>query len=171
MTQSCVATGEPVEAEVDEPFDIVFRPQPDAAAPTRRSSSSESELDVVFYDGAAIDLGEAVAETLSLGLDPYPRAPDAEAALKAAGVKSEEEAGPFAALAALRDKLGNDRRPAKAGTVSPAAEPSRDDAVAVRTGRRRPGRCRRRAAAGLRARRRRRRNRRRRPSPKSSPPP
>ena len=30
---------------------------------TRRSSSSESELDVIFYEGGAIDLGEAVAET------------------------------------------------------------------------------------------------------------
>ena len=75
------------------------------AAPEEEVELSESEMDVVFHDGAAIDVGEAVAETLSLGLDPYPRAPGADEALKAAGVKSEEEAGPFAALAGLRDKL------------------------------------------------------------------
>ncbi|HEV2747118.1 MAG TPA: DUF177 domain-containing protein, partial [Allosphingosinicella sp.] len=43
--------------------------------------------------------------TLALSLDPFPRSPAAAEALKAAGVKSEEEAGPFGALAALRDKL------------------------------------------------------------------
>ena len=105
VVQSCVASGEPVEAELDEPFEIVFRPQPDASLPDDEIELSESEMDVVFYDGNSIDVGEAVAETLSLSLDPYPRAPLAEEKLKAAGVKSEEEAGPFGALAALRDKL------------------------------------------------------------------
>jgi uncharacterized metal-binding protein YceD (DUF177 family) len=66
-------------------------------------------MDVVFYAGTAIDLGEAVAETMSLSLDPWPRVADAEAVLRDAGVKGEEEAlaqtGPFAALAALKDKL------------------------------------------------------------------
>ena len=106
VTQNCVATGEPVEAIVDEPFTLVFRPMAPVGTPDEEVELSTSELDVVFYDGAAIDLGEAVAETLALSLDPYPRAPGAEEALKAAGVKSEEEAGPFGALAALRDKLG-----------------------------------------------------------------
>lgn len=104
VTQSCVASAAPVEQALDEPFEIAFRPQP-AGVGEEEVELAESELDVVFYDGGAIDLGEAVAETLSLVLDPYPRAPDAAAALKAAGVKSEEEAGPFGALAGLRDKL------------------------------------------------------------------
>ncbi|HEY5722257.1 MAG TPA: DUF177 domain-containing protein [Allosphingosinicella sp.] len=106
VTQSCVATAAPLEAKLDEPFRIEFRPQPDPAAADEEIELSESEMDVVFYDSASIDLGEAVAETLSLSLDPYPRAPGAEEILKAAGVKGEEEAGPFAALAALKDKLG-----------------------------------------------------------------
>ena len=105
VTQRCVATGEPVEAVVDEPFALVFRPIPEPGRPDDEVELSEGELDIVFYDGAAIDLGEAVAETLALALDPYPRAPGAAEALKAAGVQSEEEAGPFGALAALREKL------------------------------------------------------------------
>ena len=105
MTQSCVASGEPIEAAIDTPFELVFRPEPEPGRPDEEVELSESEMDVVFYDGAAVDLGEAVAETLALSLDPYPRAPGAEAALKAAGVMSEEEAGPFGALAGLRDKL------------------------------------------------------------------
>jgi len=105
VTQSCVASGAPVEAVVNVPFDLVFRPQPEGGGPDEEVELGEAELDVIFYDGGAIDLGEAVAETLLLNLDPYPRAPGAGAALQAAGVKSEEEVGPFAALAGLKDKL------------------------------------------------------------------
>ncbi len=105
VVQSCVASGEPVAAGVDAPFELVFRPAPGDARPDEEVELSAAELDVLFYEGGAIDLGEAVAETLAISLDPYPRAPAAETALKAAGVKSEEEAGPFAALAGLRDSL------------------------------------------------------------------
>jgi uncharacterized metal-binding protein YceD (DUF177 family) len=108
VVQACVASGVPVPAALIVPFDIVFRPQPVAGDADEEVELSEDELDVVFYDRAEIDVGEAVAETLSLNLDPWPRAPDAEAALRAAGVKreGEEEKGPFAALAGLKDKLG-----------------------------------------------------------------
>ena len=105
VTQSCVASGDPVEARIETPFELVFRPHPEAAGPDEEIELGEQELDTIFYEGGAVDLGEAVAETLFLNLDPYPRAPAAGDALAAAGVKSEEEAGPFAALAGLRDKL------------------------------------------------------------------
>lgn len=105
VVQSCVATAVPIEARLDEPFEILFRPLPDPARADEEVELNENDMDVVFYEGASIDLGEAVAETLSLALDPYPRAPEANEALQAAGVKSEEEAGPFGALAALRDKM------------------------------------------------------------------
>ncbi len=109
VTQSCVASAEPVEAEVAEDFRVEFRPLPADVRPEEELELGAGELDVTFYEDGAIDLGEAVAQTLLLGLDPYPRAPSAEAALKEAGVKSEEEAriesSPFAALAALKDKL------------------------------------------------------------------
>lgn len=106
VTQSCVATGAPLPATLDVPFDLVFRPTPEGGTPDEEIELSEEDMDVIFYDGARIDLGEAAAETLSLALDPFPRAPDAAAALKAAGVKSEGEASPFGALADLKDKLG-----------------------------------------------------------------
>jgi hypothetical protein len=59
----------------------------------------------VFHDGAVVDLGTALADSLSLTLDPYPRSPQAADALKEAGVLSEDQAGPFSALAALKGKL------------------------------------------------------------------
>lgn len=105
ITQACVATGAPLAAGIEAPFDLVFRPQPSPAERVDEVELDAAELDMIFYDEAAIDVGEAVAETLLLNLDPYPRAPGAEQALKEAGVKSEGEAGPFGALAGLRDKL------------------------------------------------------------------
>lgn len=110
VTQSCVATGEPVEERVEAPFRIEFRPHPSATGPDEEIELGEGDLDVVFYDGASVDLGEAVAETLPLSLDPYPRSAGAEAALREAGVRSEDEAkaesSPFAVLKTLKDKLG-----------------------------------------------------------------
>ena len=105
VVQACVATGEPVPAGLRAPFEIRFRPAPDAAAPGEEVELGETDMDVMFYHDGAIDVGEAVAQTLLLNLDPYPRAPGADATLKATGVKSEGEAGPFGALASLRDKL------------------------------------------------------------------
>jgi uncharacterized metal-binding protein YceD (DUF177 family) len=107
VTQSCVATGEPVPARIEEPFSIVFRTQPEGLGPDEEIELSESEMDVVFYDGSTIDFGEAVAETLSLSLDPYPRSPAAEEALREAGVKSEDEVEPAGPLAGLKDLLAN----------------------------------------------------------------
>jgi uncharacterized metal-binding protein YceD (DUF177 family) len=110
VVQSCVATGEPVPGSIEDAFRIEFRPHPDEVAPDEEVELGEDELDIVFYEGGAIDLGEAVAESLSLALDPYPRAPAAEAALREVGVKSEEEAkaeaSPFAVLRGLKDNLG-----------------------------------------------------------------
>jgi len=106
VVQSCVATGDPLPATLDEPFALRFEPEAPAAAGAEEVELDEADLDVVPYSGGAIDLGEAVAETLSLALDPFPRAPDADARLRAAGVLEEGEAGPFAALRGLKDKLG-----------------------------------------------------------------
>ena len=102
LEQSCVATGEPVAAHVDEPFDLLFVPEPAGHRHEEEVELSEEECDIVFHDGAMIDLGSAIADTLALALDPYPRSAGADAALKEAGVLSEEQAGPFAALAKLK---------------------------------------------------------------------
>lgn len=102
LGQNCVVTGDPVEAHADEPFDIYFLPEPASGQADEEVELIESDCDVVFHDGSAIDLGSAIADTLALSLDPYPRSAGAEAALKEAGVLSEAEAGPFAALAKLK---------------------------------------------------------------------
>lgn len=106
LEQSCIATGDPVGEHVDEAFDIRFIPAPVEARPDEEVELAAEDCDAVFYDGQTIDLGAAIADTLALAMEPYPRSPDAEAALRDAGVLSEEEAGPFAALAQLKKQLG-----------------------------------------------------------------
>ncbi len=101
LTQSCVATGAAIAAHVDEAFEILFVPAPRQGAEEEVELAAE-ECDTVFHDGGAIELGSAIADTLALALDPYPRSAGADAALKEAGVLSEGEAGPFAALAQLK---------------------------------------------------------------------
>ncbi len=102
LDQSCVVTGEPVAAHVDEPFALMFVPEPPSDGPEEEIELGEADCDTVFHDGATIDLGSALTDTLALSLDPYPRSAGADAALKEAGVLSEEQASPFAVLAKLR---------------------------------------------------------------------
>jgi uncharacterized metal-binding protein YceD (DUF177 family) len=106
LEQACVATGEPVPAHVDEAFELTFQPEPKVGGPDDEIELGQADLDTVFHDGSAIDLGGAITDTLALALDPYPRSAGADAALKEAGVLTEDEASPFAALAALKEKLG-----------------------------------------------------------------
>ena len=109
LEQSCVVTNEPVPAMIDEPFSLTFTPEPAAGRADEEIELGSADCDTVFYDGARIDLGGALADTLALALDPYPRSAGAEAALRDAGVLSEEQAGPFGALAGLKAKLsGNE---------------------------------------------------------------
>ncbi|MES2135580.1 MAG: DUF177 domain-containing protein [Pseudomonadota bacterium] len=102
LEQSCVITRDPVAGHVDEPFEMLFMPAPVVGEPDEEIELGETDCDVVFYDGAAIDLGSAIADTLALSLDPYPRGAGADAALREAGVVSEAEASPFAVLAKLK---------------------------------------------------------------------
>ena len=104
-TQACIASGEPVESSLSEDLMLRFIPQPEHGA-EEEFELEEDDCDALFHDGKQIDVGEAVAQSLALTLDPYPRSAEAGEILKKAGVKSEEEAreesGPFAALSALK---------------------------------------------------------------------
>lgn len=95
VVQDCVVTLEPVAQRVAE--DIVFRLLPSGREPTE----GPDEPDEIETQQGVADLGEAVAEQLALALDPYPRAPDAVLPPEA----TDDSAGAFAALAALRRKV------------------------------------------------------------------
>jgi hypothetical protein len=82
VVQSCVVTLDPVAAALDEPFALLLGPiggrVSDQAAPDQATSDLIVDLDEPEpLDGDDIDIGELVAQQLSLTLDPYPRAPEA----------------------------------------------------------------------------------------------
>lgn len=104
LDQSCVITNDPVSSHVDEAFEVLFVPEPAGTCPDEEIELDEADCDTCFHDGSTIDLGSAIADSLALALDPYPRSAAADAALKDAGVMSESEAGPFAALAKLKGR-------------------------------------------------------------------
>ena len=103
VVQACVVTDDAIPVTIDEP--VALRFVVDDVAGDGEIELDEEALDTMLYDGAALDLGEAAAETMALALDPYPRGPNAAAALRAAGVISEDEAKPLGAFAGLKAKL------------------------------------------------------------------
>jgi uncharacterized metal-binding protein YceD (DUF177 family) len=105
LVQACVATAADVPATIDEAFALRFAPERPLVGGEQEIELEEKDLDEMSYSGGAIDLGEAVAQTLVLSIDLFPRAPDADDHLRAVGVIPEEEAKPFSALQGLRDLL------------------------------------------------------------------
>ncbi len=102
VEQECVVTLEPVAQSVEAPLDLRILAEGEVPADDDPDSPDEIES-----HGGIVDLGEAVAEQLSLALDPYPRAEGAELP-ELDGPAPEPEEGeparpnPFAKLAKLR---------------------------------------------------------------------
>ncbi len=72
VQQTCVVTLEPFAASVAEAIDLSFAP---AAAVAAQEIDVSGLDDPEPLESDALDLGEIVAQALSLALDPYPRAP------------------------------------------------------------------------------------------------
>jgi len=104
LAQFCIASHDPVPAKMDEVVHIRFIAEPVISGEVELELEAD-DCDTMFHDGQTIDLGEAVAQSLGLALNPYPRSPEAEKMLKAAGVKSEEDVAPTGAMAGLKDLL------------------------------------------------------------------
>lgn len=96
VVQACVVSLEPVAQHLADEF--AFRILPEGAEP---SESLEDEDEVEVQHGIA-ELGEVVAQYLSLALDPYPRAEGAELPDAA----TDGSANPFAALRGLKQGGG-----------------------------------------------------------------
>lgn len=103
IVQSCGISGEDFPVRIDEPIALRFVPEVARTVPDEEVELDESELDEIEYTGDAFDLGEAVAQSLGLAIDPYATGPNADAARKEAGILEEGATGPLAeALRALK---------------------------------------------------------------------
>ena len=105
IIQSCAISGEDFTHTISEPVAFRFVPAGvEAEEDDLEIELDAEELDEIDCTGGAFDLGEAVAQSLGLAIDPYAEGPNADAARKAAGIASDEApSGPLAeALAALK---------------------------------------------------------------------
>jgi uncharacterized metal-binding protein YceD (DUF177 family) len=100
IVQSCAVSGDDLPVTIDEQITLRFVP-PRAYDPDAEIELAAEELDEIEYEGGVIDLGEAVAQTLALAIDPYLTGPDAEK-VRAEVLAAQEPSGPFAALAKLK---------------------------------------------------------------------
>lgn len=103
--QHCAIADEPFTNTVNEPLAIRFVPAIAAGSEDEAIEFAGDDADEIEYDGTSFDLGEAVAQSFGLALDPYATGPEAERVRREAGIVDEDTpSGPFAALAALKPK-------------------------------------------------------------------
>lgn len=109
IRQTCAISGEDFPANIDEILDLKFVEEGALSKAELQDADIEIELDAedcdeIEFSGDAFDLGEAVAQTLGLAIDPFAEGPDADAAREKAGIVGEgEQDGPMAdMLAALK---------------------------------------------------------------------
>lgn len=113
VVQRCVVTLQPVSDTFEADFARTYLPAAALAKRARRDGSS-MEIDIVFdeedppegLDGPDIDLGAIILEELALGLNPYPRHPDApppDQIEEVQDTSSPDSESPFNALKKLRD--------------------------------------------------------------------
>ena len=110
VTQDCVLTLQPVKTRIDTPVRRLFltdwqEPEGDSVLEMTVDEESEPLGDV-------IDLEQIVLEAVAMALPTYPRAQGAALETQVftePGIEpmNDEDAKPFAGLAALRDKIGD----------------------------------------------------------------
>lgn len=100
--QPCAISGEDLPQKAGERLDFRFVPASGEYGPDEEIELSDSDCDLIEYTGHSFDLGEALAQSLALAIDPFATGPEADRARKRAGIVQEGEAGAFAALAALK---------------------------------------------------------------------
>lgn len=105
VEQTCVVTLDPLAADFEEEIDVIFAP-PSQIRELAKSVDEDVESDEETPDppepieNGFIDLGKLATDALFLGLDPYPRKPDA--VFEPVVEVPDPEEHPFAALKALK---------------------------------------------------------------------
>lgn len=104
LVQACVATLEPVPEAFEESFSVAFWPADEIG---EEGPDGEIHLDEELPEAiehGEIRLGDLVYELIAVGMEPFPRSPNAPVANEDEPVATagEKPANPFAALAKLK---------------------------------------------------------------------
>ncbi|GAB5349801.1 YceD family protein [Alteriqipengyuania sp. 357] len=102
IVQPCAVSGEDFPVSIEEDVALRFVPEGSIHPSLQEGDDieielEEGDLDEIEYSGDSFDLGEAVAQTLALAIDPYAEGPNADAAREKAGIKTDDApSGPLA---------------------------------------------------------------------------
>jgi uncharacterized metal-binding protein YceD (DUF177 family) len=110
LEQPCSVTLKPVAETVAEDFALLLvDPEMANRMDEDEAYLDESAPDYDALEGDKFDVGEVIAQTLSISMNPYPRADDAEVEVPkndnfTANAPELEKPNPFAELGKLKDK-------------------------------------------------------------------
>lgn len=113
IIQNCVLTLEEVEENIKEKFTVIFKdnPKKDHIDDMHEVEFELEDDDIVYLEDMEIDLGEYIAEYLSLSINPYPKKDNASTNELGYKVLSENEfvgeperENPFSVLKDLKHK-------------------------------------------------------------------
>jgi uncharacterized metal-binding protein YceD (DUF177 family) len=102
IVQPCAISGEDFDVAIDEPVNLRFVPVRGDHAADEEVEIDADDCDEIEYEGLTFDLGEALAQTLALAIDPFAEGPEADRARAEHGLSGEAAGGAFAALSALK---------------------------------------------------------------------
>ena len=102
IVQSCAVSAEDVPVAIAEPLSLRFVPERGPSRPNEEVELEADDLDEIEFSGTQFDLGEAVAQSLALAIDPFLEGPGADEFRRTSGLFGEPAASPFAALAKLK---------------------------------------------------------------------
>lgn len=113
IIQACAISGEDFTTTISEPLALRFVEEGSIDPALSEDEDIEielsaDELDEIEYSGDSFDLGEAIAQSLGLAIDPYAEGPNADAARNKAGITSDEEQAPSGPLAEALKALKKD---------------------------------------------------------------
>lgn len=105
LVQTCAVSGEDFAVRVREPVRLRFV-RPRERPPEEDLELPDEDADEIEYGGDTFDLGEAIAQTLGLAIDPYATGPQADAVRREVGIVGDDR--PRGPLADLLDGLDKD---------------------------------------------------------------
>jgi hypothetical protein len=98
LIQTCAISGDDFPVHIAEPITLRFVP-PRVRPPEEDLELPADSADEIEFEGDSFDLGEAVAQTLALAIDPYATGPDADRVrVEKRLVADDDRRGPLADL-------------------------------------------------------------------------
>lgn len=99
LVQTCAISGDDFPTRIDERLDLRFVPLGSIAPSEDEIELASDSPDDIEFEGKSFDLGEAVAQSLGLAIDPYAEGPGADQVRREAGIVDDSiTRGPLADL-------------------------------------------------------------------------